>query len=172
MLQPEKIKRVEEISTSLSQAKSIFLTDFSGLTVEEMTSLRKQFREANVKYIVVKNTLTKLSAEKEGLTNIIPYLSGPTGLALSYDDPVAPVRIISAFRKDKKKPGIKAAILEGQLLDKEAAEAIKNIPTREVLLAQIASGFAAPISGFVSSLQSLLSKLLYALNAIAEKKES
>ncbi len=175
MPQPVKIEKVDNISASLAEAKSIFMTDFSGLSVEDITRLRREFRKANVNYIVVKNTLAKISAEKTGNGILVPFLNGPTGLALALDDPIAPSRIIYDFHKDQKddkKPKIKAALLEGQLLDEAGIDEIRKIPTREVLLAQVVSGVASPISGFVGGLKSMLSKLVYTLDAIKEKKES
>ena len=171
MPQPEKIQKVEEISERLKQATGIFMTDFSGLTVEQITDLRREFRKAKVNYMVVKNTLAKISAKKVGYDNMVQYLTGPTGLALSNDDPVAPIRVIAAFQKKHEKPSVKAAILEGELLDETAAQALKDIPTKEVLLAQVVSGIASPISGLVGGLQGFLRNLVYAINAIKEKKE-
>ncbi len=173
MPQPEKIKKVEQISERLEKAKSIFMADFSGLTVEEMTELRTEFRKNDVEFLVVKNTLAKLSAKKVGFDNIDEYLSGPTGLALGFGDPVAPVRVIAEYNKSKKKekPVVKAAILEGQVLNKENAEELKNIPPREVLLGQVVSGIASPLTGLVGGLKAVLSQLVYTLDAIKEKKE-
>ncbi len=171
MPQPAKYQKVEEISQSLSDAKSIFMTDFTGLSVEEITELRRELRKVDVNYIVVKNTLAKLSAQKIGLEKMNPYLTGPTGLAIAQDDPIAPVRVIYEFQKKIKKPTIKAAILEGQLLNQEAAEEIRNIPPKEQLLGMVVSGIASPITGLVGGLQAMLSKLVYALNAIKENKE-
>lgn len=166
-----KAQKLEEIDETLSQAKSIFITDFSGLTVEEVTRLRKEFRKNKVKYLVVKNTLARISAKKYGYEKISPYLTGPTGLAIALDDPTAPVRVIFDFKKDKEKPAIKAAFLEGQLLDKASAEAVRNIPPRPILYAQVVSAIAAPLSGFVGGLQQLIAKLAYTLNAIKDIKE-
>lgn len=172
MPRAEKVSKVEEISENLSKAKSVFFTDFTGLTVEEVTRLRKEFSKANVKYLVVKNTLARLSAKELGYENIIPYLQGPTGIAISFDDPVAPVRVISDFRKDKEIPSIKAALLEGQLLDREAAEEVRKIPSREVLLAQVVGTMAAPLTHFIGGLQSIITKFVLVVNAIKDKKES
>jgi large subunit ribosomal protein L10 len=172
MPQADKIKKLEEISASLGKAKSVFLTDFTGLTVEEVTRLRKEFRKADVEYIVVKNTLARKSAEQLGYEQIIPHLVGPTGLAMAMSDPVAPVRVIFDFKKDKEKPRIKAAMLEGQLLDQAAAEQIRHIPSRQVLLGQVVSGIASPISAFLGGLQSIISKLVYTVDAIRQKQES
>jgi len=175
MPQPEKIKKVEEISDSLKQAKGVFLTDFSGLSVEEITELRRNFRKADVSYMVVKNTLARRSCEEVGLNDMIPYLNGPTGLALANGDPVAPVRVIIDFlkaHKEKGKPEIKGAVVEGQVLTAQEAEAIKNIPPREVLIAQVVGAIAAPLTGFVGGLQGVIRKLVYTLDAVKEKKES
>ena len=175
MPQPQKIQKVEEISESLKNANGVFLTDFSGLSVEEITQLRREFRKADVSYLVVKNTLAKRSCEEIGLESMIPYLTGPTGLALANGDPVAPVRVIADFlkqHKEKEKPEIKGAVVEGQMLTAKEAEAIKNIPPREILIAQVVGGIAAPLSGLVGGLQGIITKLAYALDAVKEKKES
>ena len=171
MPQPEKIQKIEEICRSLTNAKSVFMTDFSGLSVEEMTELRRELRKVDVNFVVVKNTLAKLSAQKVGLEKMNPYFTGPTGLAIALNDPIAPVRVIYDFQQKKKKPTIKAAIFEGQLLDQEAVEEVRNIPSKEQLLGMIVSGISSPLTGFIGGLQSILSKLVYTLNAIKEKKE-
>ncbi len=175
MPQPQKIQRVEEISESLKKANAVFLTDFSGLSVEEITHLRREFRKADVSYLVVKNTLARRSCQDIGMDGMVPYLTGPTGLALANGDPVAPVRVISEFlkaHKEKQKPEIKGAIVEGQVLTAQEAESMKDIPPREVLIAQVVGGIAAPLSGLVGGLQGIMSKLVYALDAVKEKKES
>ena len=172
MAQPEKIQKVDEISDVLKGANGVFLTDFSGITVEEITKLRREFRKVDVEYVVVKNTLAKLSAEKVGLGSIVPFLSGPTGMAIAKDDPIAPVRVIMDFRKTKKELlSIKTAYVEGQILSQAQAEELKNIPTRDVLLGQVVSTIASPISKFVGGLNALLGNLVYALDAIKEKKD-
>ncbi len=175
MPQPQKIQKVEQISQSLQKANGVFLTDFTGLSVEEITQLRREFRKADVAFLVVKNTLAKRSCEEIGMESMVPYLTGPTGLALAQGDPVAPVRVISEFlkkHKDKEKPEIKGAVVEGQMLTAVEAEAMKNIPPREVLIAQVVGSIAAPLSGLVGGLNGIISKLVYAIDAIKEKKES
>lgn len=175
MPQPEKITRVEEITANLKQAKGVFLTDFSGLSVEEITSLRREFRKADVSYMVVKNTLAIRSCREVGLESMIPFLNGPTGLALANTDPIAPVRIIIDFlkaHKDKGKPEIKGAVVEGQMLTAKEAEEMKNIPSREVLLAQVVGAIAAPLTGLVGGLQGVIRNFVYVVDAVKEKKES
>jgi large subunit ribosomal protein L10 len=171
MPQQYKLDRVAEISETLSEAKGVYMTDFSGLSVEDITNLRREFRKANVNFVVVKNTLAKISAEKVGLKDMIPYLTGPTGLAVSNDDPVAPIRVIVDFQKKHQKPSLKAAILEGKVLNEREAAALKDIPPRDILLGQVVSGIASPLTGLVGGLQAILRNLVYTLNAVKEKKE-
>ena len=166
-----KIDRVEDITAHLEKAKGIFMTDFSGLSVEQMTTLRREFRKANVEYMVVKNTLARISAKKVGYQDIVPFLTGPTGLAIAIDDPIAPVRIIADFQKQLSKPTIKAAVLEGRILNEEEAGALKNIPPKEVLLGKVVSGIASPLTGFVGCLQAMLRNLVFVLNAVKDQKE-
>jgi large subunit ribosomal protein L10 len=171
MPQSEKHLKVEEITASLSKAKSVFMTDFSGMTVEEITSLRRELRKVDVSYIVVKNTLAKLSAKQVGMEKMNPYLYGPTGLAIANNDPIAPSRVIYDFQRTKKKLAIKAAILEGQFLDKQAAEDVRNIPSKEQLIGMVVGGIAAPLTGLVGSLNAVLRQLVNVVNAIKDKKE-
>ena len=174
MPQAEKIQKVKELSEHLTDAKGVFLTDFTGLSVEEITELRREFVKANVTYLVVKNTLARRSCSEVGLETMLPYLIGPTALAIAKEDPVAPVRIIYDFvkvHKEKAKPEIKGAILEGEVLSPEETEEIRKIPPREVLLAQVCGGIAAPLTSFAGGLNAILSQLVYAVNAVKEKKE-
>lgn len=171
MPNPEKISRVDKLHKDLEGASGVYLTDFTGLSVEQITELRREFRKVDVNYIVVKNTLAKLSAEKAGFDKLLPYLKGPTGLAISKEDPIAPVKVIYEFKKSREKPAIKGAIIEGRFYDEETAEEMRKIPSRDELIGQVCFTFSAPISGFVSGLNSLLTNLVYAVNAIKEQKE-
>ena len=167
----EKIKRVEEISKVMSQAKSIFMTDFSGLSVEQISRLRRELKKEDVTFLVVKNSLARISAKESGFEKMIPFLNGPTGLALAFKDPVSPIRVISDFQRETEKPTIKAAILDGELLGREAAEELRTIPSREILLGQVLSGLVSPISGMVGVLGALLGNLVRTLDAVRAKKE-
>ena len=171
MPKPEKEKVVEEIAEQLKQAKGIYLTDFTGLDVEQITRLRSNFRKAGIEYRVVKNSLTCLSAQKAGLDNLVEYLTGPTALALDNTDSIAPARIIAEFAKKDQKPQIKVGLVEGELVDSDAIESIIKIPSREVLLSQVVGAFAAPISGFIGTMNGILQSLVGTLEAVKQKKE-
>ena len=119
MPKPEKVKKVEELVEMFGEAKSLLLTDYRGLNVEEITELRSQLRGSSVEYRVIKNTLAKISTEKLELEELKEYLDGPTAIAIGLDDPLASIKIITEYRKKKEKPEIKAYLLEGQVYGKD-----------------------------------------------------
>lgn len=170
MVRPEKQLQVEEISQKLREAKSIFLTDFTGLNVEEITKLRRSFREAAVDFKVVKNTLAQLSLQEVGYEQILDYLRGPTAFAFGMGDAVAPARIILDFARRSEKPKIKAIIFEGRILDASQASVLAALPSREVLIARVVGGINSPLISLAGGLQAILRKLVGVLNAVCEKK--
>ena len=152
-------------------AVSAVLTDYRGLNVTEATQLRKELREAGVEYRVLKNTLTRLAVDKVGFSDLKKDLVGPTAIAFSYDDPVAPAKILTKFAKAHKKLELKAGVVEGKIIDVAAITALADLPSREVLLAQVLAGFQGPISGFVNVLQGNLRNFACVINAIKEQRE-
>ncbi len=172
VIRPEKAESVDSIAKKFSAAKSIFLTDYSGLTVEAITELRRNMRKSRVEYVVVKNTLARISARQAGCEAIVPHLDGPTAVALGMDDPVAPAKIISDFLKaDKVKPKIKACFLDGQLYEGAKAVELAKLPSRNELIARLLRAINSPATGMVQVLSAALRNPVYALNAIAEKKK-
>ncbi|MDZ7288821.1 MAG: 50S ribosomal protein L10 [candidate division KSB1 bacterium] len=170
-IRQNKAETVASLSAKFASAKSIFLTDYSGLTVEAMNNLRRSFRKSNVEYWVGKNTLVRLAAEKTGYKSLVPYLEGPTALAFAMKEATAPAKVILDFLRNNQKPTIKAIIFEGQFFEAKQAEAISKLPTREEVLAQLMGTLNAPLYGLVNSLQGILRNFLYALHAVADKKE-
>lgn len=167
----EKVAVVTMLAEKLNTAKGIYLTDFTGLSVAQITELRKRFRDSKTEFVVVKNTLARLGAKEAGQEGMLPYLEGPTGLAFNYEDAASPARVLKGFVKDHQKPGIKACIIEGDILPGSEAENIANWPTREELLAKLVGSLNAPISGLVGALSGVPRKLVYVLSAIAAKKQ-
>lgn len=173
MRKPEKVQLVQELSDKLRKAQGFFLTDFSGLNVEQVTELRDKFRESDVEYKVVKNTLARLALKEAGIEGLDSQLVGPTAIALSYDDPATPAKIISAFRKTYKKletPEVKVCVVENKVLSAIEAKELVNLPNRETLIAMLLGSLNAPVSGFVSVLDGVITKLVLTLKAIEEKK--
>lgn len=156
----QKKAQVDELAQKLREAKSIVLTDYRGLTVEQDTRLRKALREANVEYKVIKNSVISFASKDSALEGIGKYLQGPTAIAISTTDPVAPSKILAKFAKDFDKLEIKGGMVEGNIIDENGVKELASTPSREELLAK-----------FIGSLQSPLYGLAAALNAIAEKQE-
>jgi large subunit ribosomal protein L10 len=171
VVRPEKAEAVTQLSEKFANAKSVFLTDYAGLTVEAVTNLRRNFRKWNVDYVVSKNTLVRIAAEKAGYDKLVPYLEGPTALAFSMKDAGAPAKVILDFLKTNQKPLIKAIIFEGQFFEAKQAEAISKLPSRQEVLAQLAGMLNAPLTNLVGSLQAVLSNYVYVMKAYSDKRE-
>ncbi len=156
----EKAALVEEVAGKLSQSKSAIVTDYRGLTVAEVTALRKQLREAGIEYRVLKNTLTRLATAKSNTTELDVYLKGPTAIAFGIEDAVAPAKIINDFAVKAKALEIKGGLVEGKLVDADGVKELANLPSREGLLSMLLSVMQAP-----------LRNLAYAIKQIAEQNE-
>lgn len=163
---------VSDIARKLSDCKSAVLVDYRGLTVEEATNLRNLFREQNVEYRVLKNTMVRLAAKEAGIEGLDAYLSGPTAIAFGVEDAVSPAKVMSDFIKQVKKTEIKGGILGGDVMDAQGVQALADLPPREVLIAKMLGSMNAPISGFVGVLSATIRSLMYAINAIGEKKSA
>ncbi len=172
MPRPDKVAIVNATREAAEKASSIVMADFKGLNVEEITDLRRKFREQSIDYRVVKNTLARISLESLGYTELLDYLKGPTGFAFGYDDPGTPVRVILDFNKKTEKPRIKAIWFDGQLFSGEDAKKIAELPSKDQLIANFVSGLNAPISNFVRGLNNILQNFVGTLAAIQREKEN
>lgn len=151
---------VDEIADKFSRASSAILFDYRGLTVEEATELRKQFREAGIEYKVYKNTLVKRALEKAGVEGLTELMEGPNAIAFSFDDPIAPAKLGSEFAKTHKALELKAGIVEGEFFDEERVKELAAIPSREVLIAKLLGSLKAPVSNFAYLIQAIADKRL------------
>jgi large subunit ribosomal protein L10 len=168
----KKAQIVAEIKEKLAESSSAILVDYRGLTVEEVTELRREFRNNGVDYKVYKNTLTELAAKDLGLDELIPYLKGPTAIAFGIKDPVAPAKILTEHMKKLKKMEFKVGVVDGKVIDVDGVKALADLPSREELIAKMLGSMNAPISGLVHVLGGTIRSLLYALNAVKETKEA
>lgn len=162
---------VEEIKEKISKAQSIVLVDYRGLNAEQLTELRKRYRSAGVEYKVYKNTMMRFAFKDAGYEEFNKYLEGPNAIAFGYDDPVQVAKITNEFAKENKNLEIKAGIVDGKVIDVQGVKSLAELPSREVLIAQVLGGFNAPLQGFVNVLQGTIRSLAIVLNAIKEKQE-
>jgi len=168
----EKKKIVAELHERLTKSKVVIVTDYKGLNVETMTELRRKLREAQIDYQVVKNTLLKRAAKETGVALIQDELKGPSAIALSFDDPVAPAKVLMEFAKKNEKLEIKAGLMEDRVLDLTSIKALAALPSREALLSQLLSAMVGVPTGLVRVLNGIPQKLMYALQAIKDQKEA
>ncbi len=157
----QKKQVVSEIRDKIAKSQSVVLVDYRGLTVENATDLRNKYREAGVEYKVYKNTLMRFALNELGITGLDEQLNGPSAIAISYDDVVTGAKITNEFARGNDKLKIKAGIAEGKVLDSEAVKALANIPSREVLLGQLAG-----------VLQANIKNLAYMLSQVSEKNDT
>lgn len=171
---PEKEAIVAELKEKLSNTKGAVLANYRSINVSLDTKLRRKLREAGIEYRVVKNTLTRIAAKEAGIIGMEQYLEGPTVIAMSAVDPVAPAKILADFIRENKLQTleIKAGLVEGKVIDADSVKALASLPPREVLIARLLGTLQAPITGFVRVLQGNISNLVYALEAVRKQKES
>ena len=166
----KNFKEVKSLTEKLDKANAIYFTDYLGLDVVSITKLRKEFVSNDVEFTIAKNTLIKLAAKDVGIDGLDEFLNGPTAIALSYNDPTGPAKVIKSFLKDFDKPSVKGMILDGQIFQAEEFEKIANLPTREQLLSQLVGMLNSPMSKLSSTLGSPLSGLLGTLKQLNSKK--
>ncbi len=171
MATPEKIAIVEEYTEKFKQAKSVYLTDFSGMDVATVSMLRKKFREADIEYKVLKNRLAKRSLNEAGIDSLDEHLKGVTSFVIGYDDPVAPARIIKDFNGKQERLKLKVVYFEGKVLEAKMASKLADLPTREELLSQFVGVLQAPMTKFAGTLQASMQKLTGVLNSLKENKQ-
>lgn len=149
---------VAAITERLKNAQAGVIADYRGLTVAQDTELRKKLREAGVEYSIVKNTLTRFAANEVGLSELDPVLNGPTALATSDSDVVAPAKILVEFAKDNEQLKIKAGFVDGKVIDVEEVKVYASIPSKEVLISKMMGSLQAPISSLVRALDAIAKK--------------
>lgn len=170
MLNLEQKKAVvADLRARSESAQAAVLTDYRGLTVDEMTDLRAQLRENGVFFQVVKNNLVKRAVEGTDLEPLTEHLKGPTALALA-EDPVAAAKVLSEFAKDHGDLEIKAGVLDGKALEATEISALAKLPSREQLLTQLAVGLNAPATKLARSLNAVPAKFARALAAVRDQK--
>ena len=168
----QKIDIVSDLSDKFARAKGIYFTDYLGLKVSEITELRKTFFESGVEFHITKNTLIKLASKDLKIDDSEMLFTGPTAIALSYDDPTAPARIIKDFTKEHDFPKLKAFMFEGEYLDKSEFVKIAALPSREVLLTKLVYALSSPLGKMATMIKSPMVNLVNILNSLKETKQS
>jgi large subunit ribosomal protein L10 len=162
---------VDDLKERLEKCKVVILTDYKGLDVEAMTELRSKLREAEIEYQVIKNTMLRLASEGTDVEVIKESFKGPSAVALSYEDPVAPAKILTDFAKDNEKLEIKIGVMGGKVLELDGIKALSSLPSREELLATVLSAMNAVPTSLVTALSDVPRRMVNVLQAIKDQKE-
>jgi large subunit ribosomal protein L10 len=162
----------EELRGYLNSAEVVYLTDFTGLTVEAIGNLRRQLRETGAEYRVVKNTLTLRALEGTDIPDLAEHLQGPTALVLGGSDPVAPAKVVREFAKgNDERPVVKIGVVERRTVSREEVTRLADLPPKDQLLAAIAGGLTAGVGGIAGALNSLVRDIAYMVEAVAKQGE-
>lgn len=167
----QKEQKVADLRETIEASKGAIATDYRGLSVADLTELRKKLREVDAEFHIVKNTLFKLAAD--GLITdetFSSYLEGPSAIGFAKKDSVSAAKVLLEFAKTHKTFAVKAGYVEGRTLDADQVIALSKLPSREVLIAQMLGSLNSPITGLVGTLNGILSNFVFTLQAIADKK--
>ncbi len=172
MLRQDKVETVTSIKKLFEDANAYFVTDYQGLNVADVTVLRRNLRENNVKFLVAKNSLLKLAAKEAGIEGLDEFFVGPTAVAFATDEPAVAAKILYDSYKEKELPRFKAFIVDNQLHGPEDVKKLADLPPRDVLLSQLVSAVEAPFSQLVGSIDGFFRKLIGTIDALEEKRKS
>ena len=170
----EKVETIEDFKTRLDGAKTVLVTEYRGLTVQQLSDLRKQLRGVSASYKIIKNRLAKLAMTDSDLSKLGPHLKGPTGMVISKEDPVAVAKALHTFARTNQALAIKAGFIEGQVLPPADLKALSELPTKDAIRSQIIGAIQGPLAQLVGLLQATQRDLAYVLaergkNAPAEE---
>ena len=168
----QKKQITQDLQGRLEKSTIVILTDYKGLDVAAMNDLRRKLREANAEYQVVKNSLLVRASEGNDVSLIKEQFKGPSAIALSYDDPVAPAKVLADFVKENKNFEVKVGVLNGKVIDHDGIKALSALPSREVLLAQVLSTMNAVPTSLVTALSDVPRRMVNVLQAIKDQREA
>ena len=154
----QKQQVVAELAEQLKTSTAGVLVNYQGITVDDDTKMRKALREAGVKYMVVKNSLTGRACDEVGFGDMKQYLSGMTAIAIGADDPIAPAKVLKEYAEKVESFSILAGYLDGKVIDVKTVEALADIPSKEVLIAKFLGSIKSPLYGFAYALQAVIDK--------------
>lgn len=167
----EKAQVIADLRAKLGRSQSMVLADYRGLTVAQITDLRRRAREAGVELRVVKNTMARRAASEAGAAELSVHLKGPTAIAFGYTDPVAPARLLVDFVRVARVVELKGGYAEGRVLSPQDVRALAVLPSREVLLSQVLAGMMAPLSNMASVLAAPLRGIAAVTDGLRKQRE-
>jgi large subunit ribosomal protein L10 len=159
----EKAGTIEELRQRLGGATAAVLTEYRGLTVQQISELRKQLRAVSAEYRVVKNRLARVAIEGSALASLRPHLTGPIGVVIARKDPAAAAKTLQGFARTHPALQVRVGVVDGQLLDPQGLKAVADLPSRDALRAQMVGAIQGPLAQLVGLLQAPQRELAYIL---------
>jgi large subunit ribosomal protein L10 len=174
MAHPEKEKVVAEFSAYIERSQAIYVADYQGLNVSQISELRAMLRAEGIRMRVAKNSLVKRALEARGLPDLAATLSGPNAFVFGFDDPVVPARIIREFKKKARseKPVVRGFVVDGAFMPAARFEAVSELPRKDELVARVVGSIQAPLSNFVFTLHGIVREFVGTLEALAEARRA
>lgn len=166
----QKFDTVASVKETLSRAKSIVVADYRGLTVDQMTDLRRRLRQEGVELRVIKNRLAKIALKESNMDTMDEHLKGMTTIAFGMDDPVSPAKVLARYAKDNEKLQIIAGQMDNQVLDVAGINELATLPSRDELLGRLLGSLTSPIQKLAYGLNQTVAKVVYAVDAVGRQK--
>ena len=167
-----KEEKISQMKEKIEKAKVAIVTDYKGLSVEEITKLRRSIQKEDGDYMVTKNTLAKIAIKGTEYEVLADALTGPVAIAFGFDDQVAPAKALAKFIKETKKGEILAAAMDGKLLSASEAKALANLPSKHEIIAKMLGCINSPASGIANSINAVMSSLTRAMAAVRDQKSA
>jgi len=166
----ENIDEVKYLTDKLESASAIYFTDYLGLDVDSITKLRSEFFHASVEFKVTKNTLLKLAAENMKIEGLDDYLVGSTAIAISFDEPTSPAKVLKSFMKEHDKPEVKAILFDGEVLEGSEYKKFASLLSKDELLTKLVIMLNSPMTNLVRTLSSPMGNFVNVLNSLKNEK--
>ena len=167
-----KNEKIQEISDRVAKAKVAIVTDYRGLTVAEITDLRRQLQKEGADYTVVKNTLTKRAIKDTPYDGLEKLLEGPSAVVFGFEDQVAPAKVLTQFIKKAKKVELRGGILDGKILSPDEVRQLSELPSKEELYAKMLGSINSPATGIVNTVNGVMRALVIAMDGVRKQKEA
>ena len=167
-----KSEKISQMKEKIEKAKVAIVTDYKGLSVEEITKLRRSIQKEDGDYMVTKNTLAKIAIKGTEYEVLADSLTGPVAIAFGFDDQVAPAKVLAKFMKETKKGEILAAAMDGKLLSASEAKALATLPSKQEIYAKMLGCINSPASGIANSINAVMSSLTRAMAAVRDQKSA
>jgi large subunit ribosomal protein L10 len=171
MNKDEKEEIISQVKEMIDNSTAVYLTDYSGISVSDISGIRNEFRKEGVKYRVIKNTLFKRALDESGkYSQLTGHLEGMTGYAFASNNPVAPAKIIKKYFDTKQKLALKACYIETQYFDGSKLNQLAELPSKEEIISGILASIQSPASGIVGAINAVFRDLVSVVDEISKKK--